>query len=451
MKNGEMRKLIEGGELERLEFKTSLSEWKEAVQTIAAFAWNSGGMVVFGAKPKKVLGVEIGKGTIEDLTNKILQNTDPKVYPKISIEEINRKKLVLVRVEKIATKPVLAFGRPFKRVGKSTVKMSRDEYERTILEAHKNELRFDNQICENADFGDISEEKVKLFLEKSVRERRRDINPNTAPKNALEKLGLIAADGKLTNAAVLVFGGEPQRFFPQSLTRCARFEGIETTSSFRDMKVFSGSLYEQIDLAEKFVLDHIKKAAWIEPGRVEREEKWEYPPDAIREAITNAVAHRDYRSTAHVHVSIFDDRIEVWNPGELPKPLTIEDLKREHKSIPRNPLIANLLFLIKYIERWGTGTNKIIEQCRKHGLPEPIFKEEVGGFAVVFRKLLELNERQKKAIERVKKEKIITKARYVEICGCSERTATDELTDLVRKNVLIRKGKGRGTYYEIST
>ncbi|MFO8108950.1 MAG: ATP-binding protein [Thermoplasmata archaeon] len=107
---------------------------------------------------------------------------------------------------------------------------------------------------------------------------------------------------------------------------------------------------------------NIRKAAWIEPGKIERQEKWEYPLDAVREAITNAVVHRDYQSTSNVQIRIFDDRIEVWNPGTLPEGWTVDTLKEEHESKPFNPLLARMFFLIKYIEKWGRGTIDIAEK-----------------------------------------------------------------------------------------
>jgi|GEM_PF-2157982 len=146
---------------------------------------------------------------------------------------------------------------------------------------------------------------------------------------------------------------------------------------------------------------------------------------------------------------IFDDRIEIWNPGKLPPPLTPKDLKEEHKSIPVNPFLANLLFLIKYIERWGTGTNDIIKWCREEDLPEPIFKEITGGFAVVLRKFqisenlesLELNERQKKALEYLKIHKNITRKIYIEINNISPGQANKDLNDLLEKRLIRKQGR----------
>jgi ATP-dependent DNA helicase RecG len=162
--------------------------------------------------------------------------------------------------------------------------MSKDEYERLVLEKHKDNLRFDNQICKKASLKDIDEEKVRWFLRRAKVERNLNVEPKISFKEILHKLDLIK-ENKPTNAAILIFGKNPQRFFLQAEVRCARFKGIKAIKPFIDMKVIGGSVYEQIDQIEKFVLFNIKKSAWIESGKIERQEKWEYPPDAIREAI----------------------------------------------------------------------------------------------------------------------------------------------------------------------
>ena len=453
----DLKKIISQGESETVEFKKSASESKEIIKTISAFANTKGGRIFIGiSNSGKVISVEIGKDTIERLVNQITQNTDPKIHPHITTDKINDKQVIIVKVKESSDHLVLAFGRPYKRVGKSTLRMSKDEYERLILEKHKDKLYFDSQICKEATLADIDKEKIRWFLKKAKAERNLDIDYTASPPEALKRLNLLI-DNKPTNTAILMFGKNPQRFFIQSEIRCARFKGIKAVKPFIDMKVINGSIYEQIDQAEKFILFNIKKAAWIEPGKIERQEKWEYPPDAIREAIINAIAHRDYNSPANVHISIFDDRIEIWNPGKLPPPLTPKNLKEEHKSIPVNPSLANLLFLIKYIERWGTGTNDIIKWCREEDLPEPIFKEVTGGFAVVLRKFqipenlesLELNERQKKAIEYLKKYRKITNREYQNLCpDVNRETLRKDLNGLINKKAIIRKGEKKGIYYE---
>src|SRR3990167_3743089 len=165
---------------------------------------------------------------------------------------------------------------------------------------------------------------------------------------------------KLTNAAILLFG-EPEEFYPQCEIKCVRFKGLDVTGEMLDLKPFNGSVISQLRDAEKFIFDHIPMRAWIESGKLERQEKWLYPPKAIRESLANAIAHRDYQTTSKVQVRIFDDRIEFWNPGHLPQGWTSETLKQAHESKPVNPLIAKAFFWIRYAEEVGTGTNKIVQ------------------------------------------------------------------------------------------
>jgi len=361
--------------------------------------------------------------------------------------------LVLISVKPSSQKPHTANGRPFKRVGKNTKAMSQGEYESLLLEKNKDKMQFDAFECKGAKLVDIDQVKVKWFLRKAKAERNFDIEPETPVKEALVRLGLIK-NGKITNAAILLFGKNPQKIFLQAETRCARFKGIEPLE-FIDMKVFGRNILDQRDDVVEFIKEHIKLHAKI--VEMERAEKWEYPIEAIREAVTNALCHRDYQISSNVQVRIFDDRIEVWGCGPLPKPLTIDDLKKKHDSVLRNPLIGRNFFLIKFIEQWGTGTNRIIEECLKHGLPEPLFEEITENLVITFRKykiseeeMQKLNERQKKAMEYLKIHKKITRSEYVKLTNSAERTAFRDIEELYKSKIITRKGTGKQTYYELA-
>lgn len=231
-----MLKIIKQKESETLEFKSSLGEWKETIETISAFANSKGGRIVVGVSQSgKLLGLAIGKGTVECLTNQISQNTDPKIHPRITTEKIGDKSIVIIEVKESSDHLVLAFGRPFKKAGKSTVKMSKDEYERLILEKHKDKLQFDTQFCPRATIKNIDGGKLKWFLRKAKEERNYDVDPETPINEAIDRLGLIQA-GKFTNTAILLFGRDPQRFFPQAKIRAGRFKGTNGLD-FIDMKV----------------------------------------------------------------------------------------------------------------------------------------------------------------------------------------------------------------------
>ncbi len=454
-----LQKIIGVAESQSIEWKPSLSQMSDIIGTIAALANTEGGKIFIGVSDSgQLLGVKVGKSTIENLTNKIHQSLDPVIHPKITTRSVGGRQIIIVAVKEYSDKTILAFGRPYKRVGKSTVKMSKVEYEGLILEKHKAELNFDSKICKSAKIRDISKEKLADFVKKAKQQRGLDINPNASSKEILDRLKLTK-DKKITNGAMLLFGKDPQKFFLQSELKAIRFRGYDETGEMIDFKTFGDDAITLLEKAENFIFEHIPMKAWIESGKLQRQEKWLYPPDAIREGLANALAHRDYRSTGKVQVRIFDDRMEIWNPGVLPPELTFEKLKKKHDSIPRNPFIAHAFFWIKYAEEVGTGTKKIMQWCKAWGLPEPKYEEAGGSFVLTFRKsrfteediaAMGLNDRQQKAATYVLKNKQIGNKEYRELNKVEKSVAHEDLSDMVVKKVLRTVGKGRALKYEMN-
>lgn len=447
MDKEEVKKLIRKGEGPKVEFKSRFSSFGPDV---CAFANTDGGTIIFGINDDgSIKGILRGN---EEKVSSVADKCSPPVRPQIKQFKIDNKEILVARIKNTGNLHSLS-GRVYKRVGSTNRKLSSSE----ILDLGQKleKIRFGEQICEGATRDDINEEKVRQFLTKTRDERNLDIDPQIQLLEGLEKLNL-AHGGDLTNASVLMFGQSPQDFYPQAEVRCGRFKGNDASSDFVDMKVFSGPIYKMVDRAMQFVMEHIDRAARIIPGQTEREEEWEYPLEALREALTNAVVHRDYFSSSNVQVRIFDDRVEIWNPGTLPKGITVEDLKGKHESKPQNPLIAKLFFLIKYIEQWGTGTNRIVKLCEEKNLPEPEFEDTGSSFIVTLRKskltegyleTLELNDRQRKAIEYVKENEQISNSKYRDLNDVTRETAKRDLADLVDKEILQQKGKGRATHY----
>ena len=251
-------------------------------------------------------------------------------------------------------KPYLYKGIAFKRVGASNQRISREELERIILEKYKPRLSAeDNPV--NATLSDISESIINRFVQ--VAEKTRHVRLTYSSKeDFLRRIGLIR-DSTLTLASILLFSENPQPYVPYAVVKCGRFKDPLYPVLEREI---TGNLFDQVELTLSFIRENISYRSYIDEDGV-RVEKYEIPLGAIREAIVNAVVHRDYSIPSPIYVKIFDDRIEVINPGKLPEPLTPEDLKREHQSILRNPKIGNVMFLYGYIEKWGTGTNKMIK------------------------------------------------------------------------------------------
>jgi ATP-dependent DNA helicase RecG len=453
MTKEELKKLIDQSEGHDLELKASTSLKQEIGQTISAFANTSGGVILIGVAPDgKIVGVDIGKKTLEDLANWIKENTDPRIYPQILTHKVDDKNIIEITVKESDEKPVFSMGHAYQRVGRTSPRISVSRI-RELAKQERKTLAWDEKICEEAELEDIDENKVRWFLEKAKYERRLDINPDILAREALERLGL-ARNGRLTNAAILLFGKNPQRFFLMTETRCGRFKGTKPLE-FIDMKVFRGSIIDQREDAVEFVKEHIRLHAKI--VGTEREETWEYPIEAIREAITNSICHKDYQVSSNVQVRIFDDRIEMWGCGGLPEPLTLEDLRRNHESVLRNNLIGKCFFLIKFIEQWGTGTNRIINSCLNHGLPEPIFQELSGSLVVTLRKyyltddlLKTLSERQERIVEYLREHETINRQICMSLLNTSKDTAYRELSELIKKGIIVRVNKGKNAYYKLA-
>jgi ATP-dependent DNA helicase RecG len=247
---------------------------------------------------------------------------------------------------------------------------------------------FDSTVSPEATLGDLSPDKIQRFVGIARRARGFPLADNSEPAAVLEHLHLLKA-GQPTHAALLLFGIEPQRFVISSEIKCAHFHGTQVAKPIPFYQIYKGTVFDLVDQAVDFVLSKINLAVGTRAESTQAPVAYELPPKVVREAVVNAVAHRDYTSHGSVQVMLFSDRLEIWNPGSLPPSLTLAQLRQPHGSVPGNPLLAEPLYLTKYIERMGTGTGDMIERCRKAGLPEPEFKL-TDGFVTTLRRKPEI-------------------------------------------------------------
>lgn len=314
---------------------------------------------------------------------------------------------------------------------------------------------FDAAPCEGATMNDISSAHVRRFIERAKTERKYALPVDTPPSEILAHLNLLVGSVP-SRGAVLLFCDQPERFMPAAEITCLHFHGTEVAKPIPSQQVYRGTLFDMTDKAVDFVMGSLTRR--VEPGSstVASDVTYEIPYGAVREAIVNAVAHRNYASKAAIQVMVFADRIEVWNPGGLPEDLTVDQLHRPHHSVPRNRLLCEPLFLAHYIERAGTGTLDMIRLCREAGLPEPEFHPEGERFVVVIRRdwltlavmtKLGLSDRQRKGIAILRGEGRLTSGRYQEETGASRQTASRDLDEMVNKGVLERHGERKGTFY----
>ena len=203
--------------------------------------------------------------------------------------------------------------------------------------------------------------------------------------DVLTALDLVDEKGRIANSAALLFGKRPQHFFRPSEVKCAWFLTYKVAKPIADFKVFEGDVFELADQARDFVMSHLSRQIG-EHFHGAAETTYDLPERAVFEAIVNAICHRDYNSNSSVQVMLFPDRLEVSSPGPLPKGMTVAMLKRRHRSIPVNPLLAQGMYLRGYIEHVGSGTGDIIEKCRESGLPPPQWESEDDGLTTILRR-----------------------------------------------------------------
>lgn len=272
-------------------------------------------------------------------------------------------------------------------------------------------------------------------------------------ETVLRRLGLII-NGKITNGAIMLFGKNPQKYFHNTITRVGRFKTADVIIGDKEIR---GNLFNQLDDAENAIKIYIN-VRWsiTEEGMrdtLQRIEKWEYPIVAIREALLNALIHRDYfNNTVQTQIKIFDDFIRFHNPGRLPEGVTVDMLLNEHYTYHRNPKIAEIFQRAGYVERYGSGFERITKALSSEGMPAPEIKNTPLGFTVYLQKdpwseerliRMGLNERQINAITYLKEHRRIANSQYQEINNISARTALNDLNDLMEKQVVERRGTSK--------
>lgn len=302
---------------------------------------------------------------------------------------------------------------------------------------------------------DVSEERIAWFLERAKRERNFVFSGGRTIDNILKQL-MLKDDDQLLNAALMLFGSNPQKFCANAIIKCSHYHGIEVTRPIPSQQILEGTLFEHIDATVDFVLSKLNRSVGRREAGPVAEVRMEIPIEALSEIIINAVVHRDYDSNGSVQVTVFADRVEVLNPGKLPGKLTVKDLAKKHVSIPVNPFLARPFYLAGYINQVGYGTLNVIKYCRKAHLPEPTFEQLNQQFSVTLWRdrftdqllaTLGVTERQRKCVNYVKEVGSISNSEYQKIADVIRKTAARDLGALVKKGVLKRIGEKRGTTY----
>lgn len=382
----ELEALISTGESEQLEFKRSTSLLRAGCDTLCAFLNGRGGTVLFGVGDSgRIVGQHCSAASRRKMAE-ALRRIEPSAQA--TIDEVplpghEDKRVIALRVPPgQGMRPFFHDGRAFQRIASSTGRMPQPVLEGLLLERSHPIQRWETQKAGGITADDLDQEELLRTLRVGVQAGRLPEAALSDQAGALERLQLLR-DGAITLAAQVLFG-RGAAVLPQCQLRLARFRGTDKRA-FLDQRQLNGHAFQLLEEAILFCQRHLSTAARIPSDRLEREEQPAIPLPALREALVNALCHRDYsQQGAAISLAIFDDRLEIWSEGGLPFGLEPEALKQEHASRPRNLLIADVFFRRGLIERWGRGTQVIVEECERAGCTEPGYRVSGGCFVVTF-------------------------------------------------------------------
>lgn len=436
-------------ETQNIEYKSSWHD--DYLKWVCGFANAQGGKIYIGMNDAAtIVGVEDQKMLMEEIPNKIKNNLG--ITTEVNLLEDSGTYYIEIVVQPYSV-PISLRGRYYYRSGSVKQELTGAALNEFLL--HRAGFTWDDIIEERATLADIDEASIKKYLRKAEAGGRLPDADGLTSEELLDKLRLVQ-DGKLKRAAIILFGKDPSKFYPNTFVKIGKFEDDDFTIRFQEVE--EGNIIEVLDkvlrtLDYKFLIKNISFEG------MNRVETLEYPVPALREMLLNALIHRNYVG-APTQLRVYDNKLQLWNHGTLPEGITLEKLSKSHSSFPRNPVLAEACFKGGYIDSWGSGIMKIIDSCKAAGLPTPALEEDMGGFIVKLFKdrftedqlqKLGINERQIKAVLYVKEKGRITNSEYQKLNNISRRTATDELAELTNKFEIFKNiGYGAGSFYEIN-
>ena len=456
-----LKLIVSRGESETVELKKSTGQLSRAGETLCAFLNGIGGHVIIGATPEgRVVGQEISDGTLRDVAS-MLENLEPSLP--ITIEQValdeRHHLLLLTAPERVEDRPFTYKGRAYVRVGSTTSVMPRERYQQVLLDRAHTRRRWEIEPASGFALSDMDQQEVLRTVRLGMEAGRLPESTGLDIGDILDRLELRRS-GRLVNAAVVLFAKAPSVEYSQCHLRLARFKGVDKTE-FLDERQLRGHAFALLEEAMLFLRRHLPIAGRIFPGVLERQDEPLFPIPALREAIVNALCHRSYlHPGGAVSIAVFDDRLEVWSEGTLPFGIQASDLKVNHASRPRNPLITSVFYRRGLIEAWGRGTQKITELCVQAGHPEPEFEEVAGSVVVRFlpsgytpphRVGHDLTHRQRELLQVVgEKGPIALRDVLAALPSVAQRAARDDLYHLQRLGLVRAEGRGRGAKWILS-
>ena len=452
MEKKRLIEIIKSGESVELEFKRSLHSVQEIAKLICSFANTQGGLLILGVEDDgKIVGVDEDPDMVQQKASSAIKMVHPHPTANIEVMEIEQKNIVVIRVHKADTCAFHSYdGAIYVRIGSTSPKLEGQAISDFLR--NRRILLFEETTDFDVKPEDLDIAKVKNYLEKRGQS---DYLETHSVSDFLMNKNMLSTESKVKNVGLLFFAKDSQSFFSYAKIKLVRFDGIEPIKVMAYEEA-TGNLPEMIDQSVNFVKRFIPVEFVITD--IKRKEIPLLPEEASREAIINAVAHRDYFNKNEIQLSVFDDRVEVTNPGGLPEGMTRELLGT--LSIQRNPQIYQLLKDLKYMEGIASGIPKIFKKMKEADLEDPqfIFSKEIFRITLRMKKKEEpervvkwdLNKRQEKGLEFLKKNRKIKSAEYAKMNDISLPIAIKDLSKMQKMGIVKKIGKFKGAHYVLN-
>jgi ATP-dependent DNA helicase RecG len=433
-----------------LELKRDLPKNDQIVKTVIGFSNQSGGRLVVGvADDGAIVGIpeEEAARAIEYLNHAIYMAAAPPILPEIYTQTIEGKTLLIIKVSSGSNKPYFRKQEGLEkgtyiRLGRSTVRATIDLVEELKWQAHGKS--FDCMPVYRTSEDDLDYKKIKGFLEK-----RKDRDSEKITKDTLLSYYLVTQEHThtyATTAGILLFGKRPQHFFSEAMIICSHFKGVEGREAIASVDCV-GTLFEQFDTAYEFILSRLSKSFVIRGPR--REEKLEVPAEAIREALLNLLVHRNYHYSSPSKIAIYRDRIEFFSPGIFSNPTIVNNLQSGFSYI-RNIAICKVFREANYIEKIGSGFITIFKSYKNWGLKAPSVIEGEGFVKCILPRVKAQANRVDELESIMDLFETMAEVTISDVIGrlrLTRPTAGRKLNTLVKKRLIQKKGKGRGSIY----
>lgn len=449
--------LIKTGQSGRVAFLET-ADATALAETMIAFANTEGGTIIVGLKEDG----DPADGAVDlEALETALRAADEQCSPTVVVgtweaTDHNDTKVYALRVPRSIELHALSDGRVLIRSGVKNRPLGGQEILR--LASAKNTGDFESEAIIGVTRDDFSKKMLEEYLAKRAERTKRPYNGKI--DDLLKEIGAVDTDGKPTVCGVLLFTEYPQQWLPQSSVVFAKFvgktpRGESGLAGYTRREELTGPLPRLIEASWNIIWSEMAVSAVVKG--LEREETYEYPQFAVREAIVNAICHRDYRLKGRrIEIRMYSDRLEVISPGGLPGFITVENIKDEHFS--RNPRVVNGLFQWGYIEELGLGIDRMMEVMQQAGQKPPYFDARPYSFAVTLFNEREkqappewtrnTNYRQTRALQYIRDNGSITNREYRQLCqGVTAETLRLDLVDLVDKGIIVKLGSKKGTYY----